>query len=70
MSPKNNSTTAVGRNEVNGKIAPKWIVMEFLVDEIELGRQQHRQIGWLLALENSADIDADLAKRTRRKLLP
>ena len=34
-------------------------------DEIELGRQQHRQVGWLLALENSADIDADLAKRTR-----
>src|ERR1700730_2126648 len=31
--------------------------------QLELGRLQHRQIGGLLALENAAGVDADLAMR-------
>jgi hypothetical protein len=29
--------------------------------ELELGRQQHRQVGGLLALENAAGVEAGLA---------
>jgi hypothetical protein len=29
--------------------------------ELELGRSEHREIGWLLPLENSSNVQADLA---------
>ena len=32
-------------------------------DQLELGRLQDRQVGWLLALEDAPGVDADLAIR-------
>ena len=34
-------------------------------DELELGRRLHRKIGWLLALENTAGIEASLGGMRR-----
>src|ERR1700682_3047264 len=34
-------------------------------DQLDLGRLQHRQVGWLVALENAAGIGANVAIKVR-----
>ena len=59
-------TSSASASTLGGSSRPSAFAVLRLMTRVELGRLQDRQVGRLVALENSASVDTSLAIRIRK----
>ena len=63
LAPPHSITSSARASSVGGTSRPSALAVLQVDDQLELGRLQDRQVGWLLALEDATGIDAGLANQ-------